>query len=76
MPDIVGGADLRFGLRPDVAAEVEGAGLLDLAERCYFDVASPFTDAPSAAPSPTTKRLPTRGRRQPLRSRKSIRFGG
>lgn len=36
MPDIVSGADLRFGLRPDVAAEVESAGLLDLAERCYF----------------------------------------
>ena len=36
MPGIVSGADLRFGLRSDVAAEVENAGLLDLAERCYF----------------------------------------
>ena len=36
MPDIVDGANLHFGLRPDVAAEIESAGLLDLAERCYF----------------------------------------
>lgn len=30
------GKDLRFGLPPDVADEIEEAGLADLAENCYF----------------------------------------